>query len=47
MLELSLYRHPSQLSVPEVPTSVPLQLQPLAENIDSTSLTEIEDNNSI
>ena len=40
--------HPSQLSVPEVPTTGTSSAATLlAENINSTSLLEIEDNNSI
>ena len=43
-----VYRHPSQLSVPEVPTTVPPQMQPYwFENMNSTFLLEIQDNNSI
>ena len=43
-----VYRHPSQLFVPDVPATVSPQLQPkLVENINSTSLLGIQDNNSI
>ena len=42
-----VYRHPSQLSVPEVPATVPPQLRPYWWNINSSALLEIRDNNSI
>ena len=40
---LEIYRHPSELSVPEVPTTVPPQLLPyLVENINTDCSTFVK-----
>ena len=47
MFELSLQRSFSEISVPEVPYVTSSVATLLVENINSTSLLEIQDNNSV